>query len=368
MFANICLRKQKLAVTVFLFIGGIILLREKFKQKEVQLDKKITCQKVNQDLKTLAFLRSAEGQKPLFKNGKFSKDKVLKWQRMLIQECPWKPNATAVMQYREELGQCCNASHLLVVTKENTPLRSIINFDGDKYKNITVDATLRNVLLKRFPLAGTRYSKCAVVGNGGILQGSRCGQEIDQADLIIRFNLPPLRKTEDVGTKTHLVTINPSILSNRFQGLVGPPTAFINVLRAYQNTLFLIPAISFDYHLKIGYRAIEILKNFGLAHRGFFLHPHYLAALDKYWKQKGMTGMRLSTGFMFTSFALEFCDHITLYGFWPFLYDLSGKPINHHYFDNVLPLPLVHKMSEEFSHYLNMSAQGVLRIQLGICQ
>lgn len=149
---------------------------------------------------------------------------------------------------------------------------------------------------------------------------------------------------------------------------MGPPTAFINVLQAYPNALFLIPALSFDYHLKVSYRAVNILKDFGMAHRVFFLHPRYLAALDKYWKQKGMREIRLSTGFMFTSFALEFCDHITLYGFWPFLYDLNGKRISHHYFDNVLPHPSIHTMSEEFSRYLNMSAQGVFRIHLGKCQ
>uniref|UniRef100_A0A8C5SP24 ST8 alpha-N-acetyl-neuraminide alpha-2,8-sialyltransferase 6 n=1 Tax=Laticauda laticaudata TaxID=8630 RepID=A0A8C5SP24_LATLA len=266
-----------------------------------------------------------------------------------------------IMQFRialaffRELGQCCNASHLLVLTKKNALLGSIIRFDGDSYKNITVD---------RFPLAGTQYNKCAVIGNGGILQGSRCGQKIDQADFVIRFNLPPLSTTEDVGTKTHLVTINPSIFGIRFQNLRDPPTAFIEVLQAYQNALFLIPALSFNYHLTIAYRAVNIMKDFGLAHRAFFLHPRYLAALNKYWKLKGMKETRLTTGFMFTNLALEFCDNISLYGFWPFPYDLTGKPLNHHYYDNVLPHPSIHNMSEEFSRYLNMYAQGVLRIQL----
>lgn len=143
---------------------------------------------------------------------------------------------------------------------------------------------------------------------------------------------------------------------------------FKDALQAYPNALFLIPALSFEDHVELGYRALHIIKDIGLPHHGFFLNPHYLSALDTYWKQKGITEIRLSTGFMFTSFALEFCDHITLYGFWPFLYDLTGKAINHHYFDNVLPHPFIHSMSEEFSRYIDMYAQGVLRIQLGKCQ
>ncbi|XP_013925140.1 PREDICTED: uncharacterized protein LOC106551546 [Thamnophis sirtalis] len=233
----------------------------------------------------------------------------------------------------KELGQCCNASERLVVTKENTPLGSIINLDGDIYSNITADAELRSVLLKLFKL----FFKTPVLAYPQLLEATRPPNELFKEFL----------------------------LSSRFKNLLGYETDFINALRAYPNALFLIPAISFNYHLKVGYHAIRIMKDVGLAHKAFFLHPHYLSALDRYWKLKRMRELRLSTGFMFTSFALEFCDDITLYGFWPFFYDLNGKPISHHYYDNVLPLPFVHNMSEEFSHYLKMSAQGVLHLHLG---
>ncbi|XP_070585204.1 alpha-N-acetylneuraminide alpha-2,8-sialyltransferase-like [Erythrolamprus reginae] len=357
MVANICLRKQRLIVIVLLFVSGIILLQEKVRR----LDR--ICRDVNQFFRTMASLGRAEDRKQLFKN----LDKVLKWQQVFSQDNAWKPSATAFMQYRKELGQCCNGSHHVAVTMENAQLGSHIKFDGDKFKNITVDANLRSMLLKRFPLAHIRHRKCAVVGNGGILLGSKCGHEIDQADFIIRFNLPPLDKSIDVGTKTHLMTINPSIFSKRFKDLGGSPMDFVKVLQTYPGALFLIPALSFDYHLKVTYRVMNILKENGMGDRAFFLHPHYLAALDKYWKQKGIKEIRMSTGFMFTSYALEVCDIITLYGFWPFLFDLKGGKINHHYFNNELPHPLIHAMPEEFSRYLNLSAQGVLRLHLGKC-
>ncbi|XP_033110941.1 beta-galactoside alpha-2,6-sialyltransferase 1-like, partial [Anneissia japonica] len=50
---------------------------------------------------------------------------------------------------------------------------------------------------------------CALLGNSGILSGSKCGQEIDAHDHVFRSNMAKLEGfQEDVGTKTSLVTIN----------------------------------------------------------------------------------------------------------------------------------------------------------------
>uniref|UniRef100_A0A8D2INT2 Alpha-2,8-sialyltransferase 8F-like n=1 Tax=Varanus komodoensis TaxID=61221 RepID=A0A8D2INT2_VARKO len=277
-----------------------------------------------------------------------TEDKRILEHLLLLQECPWEPDVTAVAQYR----RCCNASSSLVLTKENAPLGSSIIFDGNKNRKLSVDAVLFDLLPKRLPFSDTHYGHCAVVGNGGILRNSHCGHEIDQADLVVRFNMAPMNFSEDVGTKTSLITINPSIL--QFKNLQARRKPFADALRPYRDALFLIPAFSFVGHSTLSYRALYTMEDFGWPQQMFFLNPHYLATLSNHWKEKGFHPQRLSSGFMFVNVALEFCERITLYGFWPFAHDLDDQPIPHHYYDNMLPKAGIHAMPSEFSHYLSM--------------
>uniref|UniRef100_A0A8D2IPG5 Uncharacterized protein n=1 Tax=Varanus komodoensis TaxID=61221 RepID=A0A8D2IPG5_VARKO len=218
------------------------------------------------------------------------------------------------------------------------------------------------------PFLDTQYRHCAVVGNSGILRNSRCGPEIDQADLIIRFNLSPMNFSEDVGTKTGLITINPSILQTRFKNLQTRRKLFVDALHPYGKAVFLIPAFTHLSHTDVVFRALHTMEKFSLLQQAFILNPHYLAYLSKYWEEGKLLSLRLSSGFVFVSVALEFCQHITLYGFWPFPYDLDKRSIPFHYYEKALPIPGVHSMPCEFSHYLSMHSQGVLRLRLGKCQ
>ncbi|XP_042328970.1 alpha-2,8-sialyltransferase 8F-like isoform X2 [Sceloporus undulatus] len=266
-----------------------------------------------------------------------------------------------------QLGQCCNASFWLVVTKENTPLGSYITLDGAKNKKLRVETELLDMLPERSPFLDTSYRDCAVVGNGGILLNSSCGHEIDRADFVIRFNLAPMNFSEDVGTKTSLLTINPSIIETKFQYLLARRKPFADALYPYRDAFFLLPSFSFVGHSTLGYRALYTMEDFGLVQQALFLNPQYLRNLSNFWRT-GLQAHRLSSGFMLVSMALEFCERITLYGFWPFSHDLDNKPIPHHYYDNRKPRPGIHAMPTEFSHYLSMYSQGVLRLRLGKCQ
>ncbi|KAJ7313064.1 hypothetical protein JRQ81_004330 [Phrynocephalus forsythii] len=296
-----------------------------------------------------------------------TKDKRILENLLLSQGCHWEPDAMVMAKYREELRQCCNASFWLVATKENSPLGSHILLDGDKGKKLPVKENLWDLLPERSPFSEAQYKYCAVVGNGGILRDSHCGEEIDRADLIVRFNLPPMNYSEDVGTKTHLVTVNPSILQNKFNQLLARRKPFADALRPYGDALFLIPSLSFMGHSDVGYRAIYTMEDFGLMQQAFFMNPRYLDSLSNYWKKRTFRPRRLSSGFMLVNMALEFCQRVTLYGFWPFPCDLERRAIPHHYYDDTWPKPGVHAMPEEFSNYLDMYARGVLQLRLGNC-
>ncbi|KAM6060064.1 alpha-2,8-sialyltransferase 8E-like [Theristicus caerulescens] len=238
--------------------------------------------------------------------------------------------------YRAELGRCCNASAWLAVTQDNTLLGSEIVYDGYHSKSLKVSSGLLEILPEKSPFWDPLYKTCAVVGNGGILRNSSCGSKIDKHEFVIRFNLPSVDFSEDVGRKSSIVTVNPSILQKWFRGLNGRRLPFVKADSASQS-------------------------------RVFFFHPQYLSALSKYWHDRGFHTHHLSSGFMLVNAALELCQHITLYGFWPFSLHPDGHSLPHHYYDNVLPNLRVHTMPREFTYYVDMHFHGVLQLHLGWC-
>lgn len=81
-----------------------------------------------------------------------------------------------------------------------------------------------------------------------------------------------------------------------------------------------------------------------------------------------MKAYRLSSGFMITSAALELCENVKLYGFWPFSKSMEKMPISHHYYDNQLPKPGFHAMPKEYNQILQLHGKGILKLQFGKCE
>ncbi|KAM5171687.1 alpha-2,8-sialyltransferase 8F-like [Mantella aurantiaca] len=282
-----------------------------------------------------------------------------------LQMCPWIENPTERRRMQESFQESCNASYSMIVTQENSPMGYKILYESQR-RTREVTEILYSVLPKTSPFKKPIKS-CAVVGNGGILNNSFCGNEIDQADFVFRINLPPLNRTDDVGAKTDLVHVNPSMLIKKFSGLKEKRMEFINVMKEYGSSLVLLSAFSFWANTDVSFRTLYTIEDFDLESKVVFFNPDYYRKLIAHWKKKGLKFQRLSSGLIMASVAAEVCEKVTLYGFWPFSEDLDGIFISHHYYDNVRSKSKIHALPDEFYWYLQMHAQGSLRLKLGQC-
>ncbi|XP_035262522.1 alpha-2,8-sialyltransferase 8F-like [Anguilla anguilla] len=282
----------------------------------------------------------------------------------------WKKQEDNMNRLRSELNNSCQGISEAIITQDNTPVGTQIKYDGEKNKLRKVTPNLFSTFSKEQPLKIFIRKTCAVVGNGGILVNSSCGEEINSAQIVIRCNLPPLGDSynEDVGNKTDLVTANPSILLEKFQGLTEWRRPFLETMSNYGDSLLLLPAFSYIPNMPLSLRALYTLQEFGSPARPVFLNPRYLSCLARFWNSRGLAVARLSTGFIAASLALELCSDVRLYGFWPFPLHPSGcHPLANHYYDNRLGKK-VHKMDAEFERLLSLHKEGVLKVHLGECQ
>ncbi|KAM4689185.1 alpha-2,8-sialyltransferase 8F [Discoglossus pictus] len=287
-----------------------------------------------------------------------------------VQNCTWQKRPEEYEKFRLNLCSCCNAVNNFIVSQNNTSLGSNITYEVESKKKILIAEDVYRMFPQTQPFLGLPFKQCAVVGNGGILTNSNCGAEIDQSDFVFRCNLPPIwsNVSVDVGNKTNLVTVNPSIISIKYRKLSEKKTDFINNLTSYGHSFLLLPAFSYSSNTAISFEVHRILKKYEAKQQAIFFHPNYLKSLAQFWRGRGVRAYRLSTGFMITSAALELCEDVKLYGFWPFSKNLDGKPISHHYYDNQLPKPGFHAMPKEFYQVLQLHNKGVLKLQVGECE
>ncbi|XP_062874726.1 alpha-2,8-sialyltransferase 8F-like isoform X1 [Trichomycterus rosablanca] len=282
----------------------------------------------------------------------------------------WRRDETNFTKFRSLLNNKCNASSKAVVTQANTPLGSKLVYDGEPKRSLEIKQDLFSRFVKESPFGDATQKSCSVVGNGGILLNSSCGQKIDFAHFVIRCNIPPMgsEHERDVGSKTHLVTANPSIFSQKYKSLEERRRPMVESLHAYGNSLLLLPAFSFSFNTPLCLRVHYTLEDFSTAGpQAVFLNPDYVRCLSSFWKDLGLRAHRLSSGLMMVSLAMELCDTVHLYGFWPF----EHHPVNHqqltnHYYDD-RKVSRVHSMSTEFELLLRFHTNGIVNLHLGEC-
>ncbi|XP_029912859.1 alpha-2,8-sialyltransferase 8F isoform X2 [Myripristis murdjan] len=282
----------------------------------------------------------------------------------------WKRQEENVKVLRSLLNSSCSGLTKAIVTQANTPVGSEVTYDGEKRKPYKVPQQVFDVFPKDHPFLNKPLDTCAVIGNGGVLANSSCGERIDSAQFVFRCNLPPVTDgyEKDVGSKTNLVTVNPSIILFKYKNLMERHRPFVESLNVYGDSLVLLPAFSYAFNTPVSLRVLYAIQDFKSPTQPVFLNPDYLRSLNQFWRSQGLKESRLSTGLMMVSLALEVCSRVDLYGFWPFsLHPYGHQPLTNHYYDDVQFKKRVHTMPAEFEQLLKLHNQGVLRVQLGKC-
>ncbi|XP_070534380.1 alpha-2,8-sialyltransferase 8E-like [Ptychodera flava] len=225
------------------------------------------------------------------------------------------------------------------------------------------------------PYISETFNKCSIVGSSGILLNSTCGQSIDSADFVVRFNLAHVQKfAKDVGSRTDLITSNLWILKREYGSVSGKGSrrfqAFVK--REYPNATLLFPAFTYQFTSKLSFRAQDALK--GQQHSVVFLHPLHHTMVKRFWKSQKVHEVRVSSGLLLFTSMMSFCKEVHLYGYWPFAEDADGNPLLYHYFDEkaimLTPARLkrrIHNMPEEFDKYRKWHNKGAIQLHVGQC-
>ncbi|XP_062898457.1 alpha-2,8-sialyltransferase 8F-like [Mobula hypostoma] len=299
------------------------------------------------------------------KPNRFTEDDFIKLFKQL-QKCKWVKNIEEQKILRSQLQKCCNASQNFIVTQDNSPLGTNISYSAEPQRIFKITEDVVNLLPKTVPFKKLKH--CSVVGNAGILANSSCGTEIDRADFVFRCNLPPVVDyKDDVGTKTDIVTSNPTIIVNRFKSLNLRRKPFMDHISAYEDAFILLPAFSFSFCTSTSFKVLYTLQDFGTKQQAVFVNPSYMKSISKFWKDNGVNEGFLSSGLIILSAALDMCEEVRLYGFWPFTKDMNGNQFFHHYYDNVLP-SRAHKMPAEFYKLMQLHMKGIVKLRAGSCE
>uniref|UniRef100_A0A671SH82 ST8 alpha-N-acetyl-neuraminide alpha-2,8-sialyltransferase 7.1 n=1 Tax=Sinocyclocheilus anshuiensis TaxID=1608454 RepID=A0A671SH82_9TELE len=253
---------------------------------------------------------------------------------------------------RMKLQFCCNATGSIFLTKRNTAINQTIPYETDTKHTYRMNAAIHNMLPE---------------------------VRVSFFFLCFRFNLASINDS-DVGLKTDLITINPSIqffftsaivfIRNcvcRYKNLAQDPDPLVERVSVYGNASLVMPAFAYTFCTGLSIKTLKALHPIRPQQPVVFFSPYYLQTLDRFWKGRGLKEIRLSSGFMLISTALELCEHVHVYGFWPFETDLQDNPVPYHYYDALSPHSYMHQMPEEFVRLLQLHNQGALTLHLQPC-
>ncbi|XP_006869726.1 PREDICTED: alpha-N-acetylgalactosaminide alpha-2,6-sialyltransferase 2 [Chrysochloris asiatica] len=222
--------------------------------------------------------------------------------------------------------------------------------------------------------------RCAVVGNGGILNGSRQGLNIDAHDYVFRLNGAVIKGFEDdVGTKTSFYgftvnTMKNSLISYRNLG-------FTSVPQKKDLRYIFIPSGLRDYlMLRSAILGVRVPKGFDKGDRPqtYFgpevsaskfklLHPDFIRYLTERFLKSKLIKTKFrdlympSTGALMLLTALHTCDQVSAYGF----ITRNYRKFSEHYFDQVkkpLMFYVNHDMPLEAILWRELDKAGIIQL------
>ncbi|XP_022080178.1 alpha-N-acetylgalactosaminide alpha-2,6-sialyltransferase 1-like [Acanthaster planci] len=170
-----------------------------------------------------------------------------------------------------------------------------------------INRLLHHGNFKNLPLNLRRDKECiscAVVGSGGILNGSYAGKEIDAHDLVFRLNTAITygRYAKDVGSRTDFY-------------MFFPESAHLNSFSGQNVTLLYTMYKSFDVEYVaelLNINRLRISRRMD-PDRLKIIHPDFF----RYVFAKFLDGraMKPTTGAIVVMLAVHLCDSVTIYGF-----------------------------------------------------
>ncbi|XP_064841759.1 alpha-N-acetylgalactosaminide alpha-2,6-sialyltransferase 2-like isoform X3 [Oncorhynchus masou masou] len=183
------------------------------------------------------------------------------------------------------------------------------------------DSSSSHLFERRWP---DQCVRCAVVGNGGILRGSKQGRAIDSHHFVFRVNGAITKHfEEDVGTKTSFYGFTTNTMKNSLNSY--RKDGFTKVPRGQRVRYIFIPSNERDYVMMSA--AIQGLTVTSGHDKGdWFLKSPLLKYSQLYMP---------STGALMLLTALHMCDQVSAYGF----ITKNFADFSDHYYDAVM-LPL----------------------------
>ncbi|KAK7940070.1 hypothetical protein WMY93_003396 [Mugilogobius chulae] len=133
-----------------------------------------------------------------------------------------------------------------------------------------------------------------------------------------------------------LLSLSSSVTSyRRYGSLLDHRRQFVEDLSIYGDSMIFLPAFSLLSKTQVCLRAAYTLEDFRTSAKPVFMNLKYLKNLDTFWRSQGLDPhLRLSTGLMMVSLALEVCNNVDVYGFWPFYnHPYTFEPLKNHYYD-----------------------------------